>query len=99
MFVSSDANFQRIFAYDSALIADTRYLPNSSAIYYAVKDQTVVYIGKAISLSQHFNNGHHHKKSELLKMGGVVIFYRLVPDYKLIVEENKEKNLFSPLLN
>ena len=99
MFVSSNSDFERIFNYDSAWIADTRHLPNASAIYYAVKDKTVVYIGKAISLSQHFNSGHHPKKTALLKMGGVVIFYRLVPDYRLIIEELKEKELFSPMLN
>ena len=99
MFVSSNANFERIFNYQSAWVADTRHLPNASAIYYAVKDKTVVYIGKAISLSIHFNNGYHPKKTALLKMGGVVIFYRLVPDYRLLMEENKEKEIFSPILN
>ena len=99
MFVSSNSDFERIFKYDSAWVADTRYLPNASGIYYAVKDKTVVYIGKAVSLSQHWNNGHHPKKTALLKMGGVVIFYRLVPDYRLLMEENKEKEIFSPLLN
>ena len=99
MFVSSNSDFERIFKYDSAWVADTRHLPNASAIYYAVKNQTVVYIGKAISLSQHFNSGQHPKKTALLKMGGVVIFYRLVPDYRLLMEENKEKEIFSPMLN
>ena len=99
MFVSSNADFQRVFNYPSAWVADTRYLPNASGIYYSVKDQTVVYIGKAVSLSQHFNSGYHPKKTALLKMGGVVIFYRLTPDYRLIIEENKEKEIFSPMLN
>ena len=99
MFVSSNSDFERIFKYDSAWVADTTYLPNASGIYYAVKNQTVVYIGKAISLSQHFNGNYHPKKVALLKMGGVVIFYRLVPDYRLLMEESREKEIFSPMLN
>jgi len=92
-------NFLRILSYSSALVADTRALPSASGIYYAVKDSQVLYIGKAINLRLRWAGSSHHQKTKLLRMGGVVLFYRLVSEHRLLLEEAKEIQLFSPLLN
>jgi len=92
-------NFLRILSYSSALVADTRSLPNASGIYYAVKDSQVLYIGKALSLRQRWSGSNHKQKVKLLRMGGVVLFYRLVGEHRLLLEEAKEIQLFNPMLN
>ena len=92
-------NFLRILSYSSALVADTRALPNSSGIYYAVKDNQVLYIGKAIGLRQRWSGSNHKQKVRLLRMGGVVLFYRLVSPHRLLLEEAKEIQLFNPPFN
>jgi len=92
-------NFLRVLSYSSALVADTRALPDTSGIYYAVKDNRVLYIGKAINLRLRWAGSSHHQKTKLLRMGGVVLFYRLVGEHRLLLEEAKEIQLFNPLLN
>ena len=92
-------NFLRILSYSSALVADTRSLPNKPGIYYAVKGSQVLYIGKALSLRQRWSGNNHKQKERLIRMGGVVLFYRFAPEYRLLLEEAKEIQLFTPLLN
>jgi len=92
-------NFLRILSYSSALVADTRSLPNASGIYYAVKGSEVLYIGKALSLRQRWSGNNHKQKERLIRMGGVVLFYRFAPEYRLLLEEAKEIQLFDPPLN
>ena len=92
-------NFLRILSYPSALVADTRALPNKPGVYYAVKDSQVLYVGKALSLRQRWSGSNHKQKERLLRMGGVVLFYRLVGEHRLLLEEAKEIQLFNPLLN
>jgi len=92
-------NFLRILSYPSALVADTRALPNRSGIYYAVKDSEVLYIGEALNLKKRWSGSGHKQKERLLRMGGVVLFYRFVPGHRLLLEEAKEIQLFTPLLN
>jgi len=92
-------NFLRILSYSSALVADTRSLPNKPGIYYAVKGSQVLYIGKALSLRQRWSGNNHKQKERLIRMGGVVLFYRFAPEYRLLLEEAKEIQLFDPPLN
>ena len=92
-------NFLRILSYSSALVADTRSLPNKPGIYYAVKDSQVLYIGKALSLRQRWSGNNHKQKERLLRMGGVVLFYRHEFEHRLLLEEAREIQLFNPLLN
>ena len=92
-------NFLRILSYSSALVADTRSLPNKPGIYYAVKGSQVLYIGKALSLRQRWSGNNHKQKERLLRMGGVVLFYRFALEYRLLLEEAKEIQLFDPPLN
>ena len=92
-------NYLRILSYPSALVADTRALPNRSGIYYAVKDSEVLYIGEALNLKKRWSGSGHKQKAKLLRMGGVVLFYRLVGEHRLLLEEAKEIQLFNPLLN
>ena len=92
-------NFLRVLTYSSAMVADTRSLPDESGIYYAVKDNQVLYIGKAINLRLRWAGTGHKQKAKLLRMGGVVLFYRLVGEHRLLLEEAKEIQLFNPLFN
>jgi len=92
-------NYLRILSYSSVLVADTRALPNESGIYYAVKGSEVLYVGKALSLRQRWSGSNHKQKVKLLRMGGVVLFYRLVGEHRLLLEEAKEIQLFNPMLN
>ena len=92
-------NFLRILSYSSALVADTRALPDTSGIYYAVKDSEVLYIGEALNLKKRWSGSGHKQKERLLRMGGVVLFYRFVPGHRLLLEEAKEIQLFTPMLN
>ena len=92
-------NFLRILSYPSALVADTRALPNRSGIYYAVKDSEVLYIGEALNLKKRWSGNNHKQKERLIRMGGVVLFYRFAPEYRLLLEEAKEIQLFDPPLN
>ena len=92
-------NYLRILSYSSALVADTRALPSKSGIYYAVKDNQILYIGEALNLKKRWSGSNHKQKVKLLRMGGVVLFYRLVGEHRLLLEEAKEIQLFNPLLN
>ena len=92
-------NYLRVLSYPSALVADTRALPNKSGIYYAVKGSQVLYIGEALNLRKRWAGSGHKQKVKLLRMGGVVLFYRFVPGHRLLLEEAKEIQLFTPPLN
>jgi len=92
-------NYLRILSYPSALVADTRSLPSKSGIYYAVKDNQILYIGEALNLKKRWSGSGHKQKEKLIRMGGVVLFYRFVPGHRLLLEEAKEIQLFNPLLN
>ena len=92
-------NYLRILSYSSALVADTRALPSKSGIYYAVKDNQILYIGEALNLKKRWSGSGHKQKEKLIRMGGVVLFYRFVPGHRLLLEEAKEIQLFNPLLN
>ena len=97
--MSRSIAFLRILTYSSALVSDTRKLPNRSGIYYAVKDSEVLYVGKAISLQRRWSGNSHEQKMPLLRLGGVVLFYRFVAEHRLLLEEAKEIELFNPPLN
>ena len=92
-------NFLRVLSYSSALVADTRALPSRSGVYYAVKDSQVLYIGEALNLKKRWSGSNHKQKERLIRMGGVVLFYRFVPGHRLLLEEAKEIQLFTPPLN
>lgn len=95
----SSAEILRIYGYPSVAIEDTRSLPKRSGIYYAVHRGRVVYVGKAKQMRARWSGANHDQKPVLLKMGGVRLYYRFAPEYKLKLEESIEIETFDPVLN
>lgn len=54
----------------SLSITEISQLPQCSAIYFVVKDYSVVYIGRAINLADRWSS--HNKWNQIAKLGGEV---------------------------
>ena len=75
----------------------TGYLPNISAVYFAVSRNKVLYVGQSKNLKERWQ--YHHKNDELLKYTNVRIYWIEVGINYLYEEEGKYIGMFMPPLN
>lgn len=84
-------------------LADLKFLPRKSGIYYAVdRWGRVRYVGLSNNLHRRWNakaDRRHHKLSTLENIGHVKLYWRLVPEYRLEFEEAIEIQRHNPDLN
>jgi hypothetical protein len=94
-------NVPDIQALPSVRFDDRKALPSLPAIYFAIDgDGRVLYIGKAVRLSQRWVGQSHHRHKQLVGVPGVRIAWLTVDDPALLdsIEEACIAH-FSPALN
>ncbi|MGL5720254.1 MAG: hypothetical protein ACRCYP_05625, partial [Alphaproteobacteria bacterium] len=75
-----------------------KLLPNKPGLYYAVRGWRVLYIGKAEqSIRSRWQS--HHKYEQLRNIGGVRLYYELVPKWRIADEEARLIQKWKPELN
>lgn len=93
-------DYLRVRSYPSVSLQNRSRLPKKSGVYYAMKFGRIRYIGLSENLHKRWNSSSpHHKLATLEGMGGVRLYYRLLPVWSIAYYEAKEMHIFKPDLN
>lgn len=84
----------------SVCLEDRRFLPDISAIYFALSESSeVLYVGKARRLVVRWNGTNHHRYIELAEIGNVRIAWIAIDEPHLNYTEATYINQLNPKLN
>jgi excinuclease UvrABC nuclease subunit len=77
-------------------------LPNQAGIYFAMREGTVIYVGRSTDLHRRWNakdDRQHHKLAKFRRMGGVTLKYKVVAEWRVNHEEAKAIAKYRPAEN
>ena len=92
----------KIFFLKSVSLENLKNIPSISAVYYAVSNRQILYVGKSSNLYLRWNSrkyGVHHKLRDLRQHENVRVYWNPRPLWRLDHDEAVEIKRFDPPLN